>query len=165
MTIQLDLDSVSFQYYDALRTQLFPKHKLKDHAHITLLYQIHLEEREIIKRLENFDFHEFAMSVKKIKNYDTGNAINFDHKEVRILQNKLKAVFKNKLAKKDYFPYSPHLTLQLNVTNFKAQQTYQNLVLQENYPPITVKGISVWNKDKAKHVMVYQKAFNAIGAQ
>lgn len=164
MTLQFDIDTTSFEYYNKLRNTFFPKHKLKDEAHITLLYQIHLEESEIIRRLSAFDFHTFDMKCKQVKNYATGNALNFEYKDARILHNKLKSIFKNKLTKKDYFPFTPHLTIQLNVTNFKAQQTHQQLIATFDFPAISVIGISLWDKDKAKHKCIYQKAFQTKGA-
>lgn len=156
MTLLVDFAPNTQSYFDELRKQYFPKHKLKDNAHLTLLYQIHLPKEQIIARLATIDIPELLFTAQHIHPFPYGNSIKIESEALISLHQTLKKLFKGKLTKRDLVKYRPHITVQLDVTAFKAQQTFAQL--QETFQPITdtALGISLWEKNKKSSECVWK---------
>lgn len=159
MTLLLEISPELHGYLEMLRTAHFPKHKLKDTAHITLLYHIHLPKEKIIEKLEQLDIHKFDIKADKVIAFDRGNAIGISGEHLSGLHHDLKKLFKGKLTRRDLVKFKPHATIQLNVSAFKAQNTLKTL--QENFAPKAGQaiGLSLWDKDRKKRVQVWSLNF------
>lgn len=156
MTIQVDLPADAQIYFDHIRNKYFPKHKLKDQAHLTLIYQIHLPAETIINKLNTLSIAPLELNAEKVKAFAYGNAIAINSPEIKALQKSLKKLFNYKIAKRDHIKYKPHITVQLDVTAFKAQQTFE--AINQEFKPFTFSspGISLWKKDNKEHICLWK---------
>jgi 2'-5' RNA ligase len=159
MTLQLDIDWSAQSFFDELRNRYFPKHKLKDAAHITLLYQIHESQERIIQKLSTLDYTAFEIQTAHIVPFANGNAIRLESVVLQALHQELKTLFRGKTTKRDLIKYKPHVTIQLHVTAFKAQQTLN--ILQSSFENFTFRatGMSLWHKNHKSFEKVWEKVF------
>lgn len=159
MTLLLDISPAAQSFFDGIRTRFFPKHKLKDAAHITLIYQMYDHPQRIIRQLESIQQAKFNVAIGGIQTFPNGNAIRLDAPELLALQLTLKKMFFKKIIKKDLVKYKPHITVQLGVTQFKAQTTAS--ILQEELPAYSFEatGLSLWKKDGKTSELVHRIYF------
>lgn len=156
MTLLIDFPAATQDYLNTIRQAHFPKHKWKDDAHLTLMYQIHLPQEIIIKRLESIEIPELNISSDGVKAFTFGTAIKIAGNELIPFQRQLKKLFQHKLSKKDLHPYKPHVTVQLDVTAFKAQKTQEQLS-NELIPFATqALGISLWIKNRKEQTCIWK---------
>ena len=161
MTLLLDIDPEAQAYFDNLRQQFFPKHKLRDNAHITLLYQIHEAPEKVMDKLSAITFPQFSIRATGILPFSTGNAVRLESEALLELHATLKKTFRGRISRRDLVRYHPHLTIQLHVTAFKAQRTLKDL--EGVFVPFefAARGMSLWVKDKQESAMVRSLPFPA----
>jgi 2'-5' RNA ligase len=159
MTLELNIDASSLEYFNALRKQFFPKHKLKDEAHITLLYQIHDQLDNIKSLLDNIQQAPFDITINTVQQFPNGNAIQLESHELLVLHQKLKKLFYKKTSRRDLVKYRPHITVQLGVTNFKAIQTHKLLCDTIKYKTIKAMGMTLWDKNNGAPTILHQCTF------
>ena len=159
MTLLLDIAPEAQLYFDHLRQEFFPKHQLRDTAHLTLLYQIHERPEKTIEKLQSINSQPFQISATGLLPYTTGNAIRMESEQLQALHRTLKQTFKGRISRRDLVRYRPHITVQLHVTAFKAQRTLE--ALHQSCKPFSfsAQGMSLWLKDKKQAEQLWQQSF------
>lgn len=162
MTLLLDIAPEAQAYFDDLRQQFFPRHQLRDSAHITLLYQIRDSPEKVISKLDAITVPGFNVSAAGLIPYPTGNAIRLESEALNELHHVLKKTFKGRITRRDLVKYRPHITVQLHVTAFKAQRTLKEL--KEVFLPFEFasRGMSLWRKEKKDSELLWSGTFNPL---
>ncbi|KAA5532092.1 2'-5' RNA ligase family protein [Taibaiella lutea] len=145
LIVTLELDKESKTYFNSMRKNYFPNHANYLDAHLTLFHHLPSNNHFIMDTLQGF-IHKpcFRLTVSHLVNFEKGIAFNLHSEELKELHTAMQEAFDPFLKKHDKKPLWPHITIQNNVTAFKAQRTLE--ILQQDFQPFEVvaTGISVW---------------------
>ena len=144
LVVTLMMDERSFEFFDNLRRQHFPKHRNFLPAHLTLFH--HLKNVEstfsMIDELAS-KYTRFRMAVSHVISLGNGVAFAMESELLHELHSELRSKFYDNLTAQDRQKFRPHVTIQNKVAARDAQALMQEL--KEIKPfEVTAYGIIVW---------------------
>jgi 2'-5' RNA ligase len=145
LIVTLELDKESKTYFNNMRKNYFPNHANYLEAHLTLFHHLPSNNHFIMDALQSFVHKScFQLTVSNLVNFEKGIAFNLQSETLNEMHIAMQETFDPFLKKHDKKPLWPHITIQNNVTAFKAQKTLE--LLQQDFQAFQVSavGLSVW---------------------
>jgi hypothetical protein len=146
LIVTLELDKESKAYFNSMRKSYFPNHANYLDAHLTLFHHLPSNNHFILDTLQGFAHKTcFQLIVSHLVNFKNGIAFNLQSATLNEMHAAMQQAFDPFLKKHDKKPLWSHITIQNNVTAFKAQRTLE--LLGQDFQPFEViaTGISVWH--------------------
>jgi hypothetical protein len=143
LVLTLELDPVSFQFFDALRKAHFPRERNFLAAHLTLFHHLPPGEQAIQQ-----DLVEIAaatptidIAVTAVVSIGKGVAYKMESEPLQQLHKKLQQRWKTALIPQDRQTLWPHVTVQNKVT--PAQATALQQELANSFTPFKARGTAL----------------------
>jgi 2'-5' RNA ligase len=140
LILTLELDSHSFEIFNALRKEHFPPERNFLDAHLTLFHKLPGEQEESVKETLQEISSRLALklSFSSLRFLGKSVAINVESPELLDLRKKLATTWKDWLEAQDKQPFKPHVTIQNKVTPEEARKVLEHQVLiTKNVPEFT----------------------------
>jgi len=142
LIVTLGLEAPFQEQFNALRAAHFPRNRNYLEAHLTLFYRLPSTEEKLRGIL-----HQFAsgaplqLEVDAVKNIGKGVVFSIASDELQQLHRDMQQAFDPWLIRQDRKPLWPHITIQNNVTAYKAMVLSRTL--QATFQPFTMRAISL----------------------
>jgi 2'-5' RNA ligase len=147
LVLTLKLDRSTFDRFNTLRQQYFPRERNFLPAHITLFHALpgkqNLPIREKLQTLCS-ETSTMPLQFSQLRFLGKGVAIECSSSDLVQLQKSLMQSWKNWLTPQDQQNYRPHITIQNKVTPEEARQLYEQML--HNWHPLTGtgEGLLLW---------------------
>lgn len=149
--ITLLFDSKSQLFLENIKAAYSQSFYKKKPAHITFCYRLY-EAQTDLALVHSFlkSNTSFEVNIASPILFPKGNAIKIRGKALITLHQNMLKQFGLAVSSKDRGKYyNPHLTLQRNVTAFKAQKTHESLLEMTHEVSLKVIGLQFWKLQKA----------------
>lgn len=147
LILTLKLDSKTFNSFDWLRQQHFPREKNFLPAHITLFHALPGEQQLSIQQtLRDISSQTaiFSLSFPKLRFLGKGVAIEVDSPSLIQLRQQLAKIWYPWLSRQDRQGYRPHVTIQNKVTAEEARQLFDRMDSQWQLIEGEGEGLLLW---------------------
>lgn len=142
LIITLELEAVHQQWFNALRQAHYPSHSNYLAAHITLFHRLPANEPAVIAAIPAFAQRPpLSLQVQQVSNMGKGVAYSLVSDELQQLHAAMQQTFTPWLTRQDKKTLWPHITIQNNVTAYKAHLLHQQL--QQDFTPFTVQATAI----------------------
>lgn len=160
MIVTLQLGEKAKSFFNPLRKQFFPGHINYLDAHLTLFYSLPSNEPQISMLLESFSNRkEMELYVSGIENFGKGVAYTINSTALQTLHLTLQEKISHFLKGKDLDPLKPHITVQNNVTAYKAKLLYEKLFSGFSPFMITATGFSTFQYENGPWIPLQDYPF------
>lgn len=149
MIVTLQLEPAIQLQLNGWRQAHYPRHANQTPAHLTLFFRLPCWPAAIWKTLEK-ESTVFPMELQasKLQLNPNGVSLAIDSPPLFAFREQLKMKLLTFLGEKDRKPFHPHITLQQQVTQWKAVRTHEELSTAFNSFAFQATGLDCWQLDK-----------------
>lgn len=149
MIVTLQLEPAIQMQLNQWRRAHYPKHANRTPAHLTLFFRLPCSPETVWETLEN-ELKAFPMKLQASKLLLNRNGVSLaiDSPPLFAFRESLVMKLQTFLGEKDQRPFQPHITIQQQVTTWKAHRTYEEL--STNFVPLDFQatGLDCWQLEK-----------------
>ncbi len=147
LILTLEMDSSSFDFFEACRREYFPRELNRVPAHLTLFHRLPAEEtRVIVETLEAAcrEQSPTAIHIAGLRNLGRGVAFRVESAALARFRSQLAAAYSVWLTPQDRQPFKPHITVQNKVTPEEARRVLAVLGGGSWSHSVTGVGVLLW---------------------
>ena len=150
LIITLKIEEEAQSFFEKKRSEYYPRHCNYVPAHITFFHALPNSSLFLEGLHQAAPHKEVTMDVASILSFNNGMAYELKNEQLQILHSHLQKLFLKELSGKDKKIWSPHITVQNKVTEFKAQKSCKELLQYFKPFSFKVEGFNVYVYEKKR---------------